>query len=260
MIQWFAKHAAPIAALAIGASLSGCGITAVDWNKVDGVPLAELDMAGETPDEIYLVGPDKLIITDGDVMAITVEGNADAGEALRFDLDGNKLTIARDQDVYSGSGKAEIRLTIPAPKSLGIAGSGDIEAAKMASRAEIKIAGSGRIAVASIDAEQLTVDIAGSGDVSAAGTAKDLGIDMAGSGNVRLGELMADTVTVEIAGTNNVDLASNGSVSGEIAGSGKINVTGSAECTVETAGSASLICRAAPAAADAPVADDAAEQ
>ncbi len=248
MIQWFAKRAAPIAVLALGMAVSGCGVVPGYWNEVDGVPLAELDVSGDAPGAITLVGPDRLVITEGDVMAITVEGSADAGEALRFDLDGDELTIARDQNVYDGSGNAEIRLTIPAPKSLGIAGSGAIEAATMAKSAEIEIAGSGSITVTSLDADELDVDIAGSGDVTAAGTANALAIDIAGSGNVRLRELMADTVTVSIAGSGDVEVSSNGSVKANIAGSGDISVTGSASCSVETAGSGTLTCNSGPAA------------
>ncbi len=253
MIQEFAKRAAPIAVLMLGTSLSGCGFVSMDmdWDEVEGVPLAELDMSGDAPDEISLAGPDSLIITEGDGMTITLDGDSEAGDALRFDLDGDELTIARDNNVYDGSKRAIVRLTIPAPETLGIAGSGDIESATMASRAEIEIAGSGSITVAAIDAEDLDVAIAGSGDVSAAGSAQSLDVSIAGTGNVRLGELMADNVSVSIAGSGNVDLASNGRVDGSIAGSGNITVTGSATCSVDTAGSGKLTCNRAPSTADA---------
>lgn len=251
MIRKLAKAAAPIAALAMGAALSGCAYMS-DWEEVDGVTLAELDMSGDPPTRITLAGPDKVVITEGDTLEITVEGDEEAGAALRFDRDGERLTIARDRKAYDGSGAAIVRMSIPAPSDLSIAGSGTIEAFSMASDADIEIAGSGDITVASIEAEELDVDIAGSGNVTAVGTAEKLSVEIAGSGNVKLEELTADDVNIEIAGSGNVRVASNGKVDAEIAGSGDIVVTGSATCSVQSAGAGSLTCRpaATTAAAD----------
>lgn len=259
MIRMFARRAAPLAALAMGAALSGCAYMA-DWDEVEGVPLAELDLSGEAPTRVTLAGPDMVVITEGDTLAITLEGNEEAGEALRFDREGERLTIARDSNVYDGRGRATVHMTMPAPSHLAIAGSGTMESATMASDASLEIAGSGSLKVASISAQKLNVDIAGSGNISAAGTAAELSVEIAGSGDVQLGELLANDVTVEIAGSGDVDLASNGTVDAEIAGSGDITVTGSATCSVQSAGSGSLTCRPAASTAAATEEDDAEEE
>ena len=251
MIAWVSKNAAPLAALAMGAALSGCGMNYNSWEEVEGVPLAELDMSGEAPDTIRLAGPDRVVISEGDTLTITLEGGSEAGEALRFDRDGNRLSIARDSEIYSGRNEAIVLVTMPAPANLEIAGSGEIESSTLASNGELEIAGSGEIKVTNVDAETLDVEIAGSGDIEAAGSAQKLSIEIQGSGDVDLRELMADEVSVEIAGSGNVQLTSNGSVDAEIAGSGDIVVTGSATCSVSTAGSGSLTCREAPASAEA---------
>ena len=248
MIAWFAKRAAPLAALALGAALSGCAYM-TDFDEVSGVPLADLDLSGEAPDTIGLVGPDKVVISEGDTFTVTLDGDAEAGGALRFDLDGNDLTIARDSKVYDGSRSAIVRITMPPAANLEIAGSGSIEADTMASEAEIEIAGSGDISVASIAAERLSVEIAGSGTVTAAGSAKVLSVEIAGAGDVKLAELMADDVSVEIAGSGDVEVASNGTVDANIAGSGDVVVTGNATCSLQSAGSGSLSCRPTETAA-----------
>lgn len=258
LVRGVARSAAPIAALAMGAMLSGCAYMG-GWDEVEGVPLAELDTSGDAPTRLVLAGPDKVVISEGDGLTITLEGNAQAGEALRFDRDGDRLTIARDNSVYDRSDAAIVRITMPAPAELGIAGSGTIEAVSMASNAEIEIAGSGTINVERIEAESLSVEIAGSGGVSAAGSAATLSIEIAGSGDVQLADLMADDVTVEIAGSGDVELASNGTVSAEIAGSGDVVVFGNATCSVSSAGSGSLTCRPSPASAGAADADAAPE-
>lgn len=253
MTHNFLKRMAPAIALAIGASLSGCNVS-IDMSGFDGVPLGELDTSGDAPSGILLAGPDAVVITDGSEFAVTVDGDPDAVEAVRFDREGEALEIGRDTDVFDGRGSATIRVTMPAPKELGIAGSGKIEANTIASEAVIEIAGSGDVVVESVEAERLGIEIAGSGEVIASGTATNLDVEIFGSGDVKLANLTADTVSVEIAGSGNVEIASDGTVDAEIAGSGDIVVTGSATCSVDTAGSGSLTCKPA-ATADAAEAD-----
>jgi hypothetical protein len=251
MEKRFFKRIAPLAALAMGTALSGCNYV-IDWeHEVTGVALAELDTSGSIPSQITLAGPDKIIISDGEELSITLDGDAEAGEALRFDLDGDELTIARDSKVYKGSKHAIVRITLPSPEALTVAGSGTIEAESMAGDAEIDIAGSGKINVSSLTAQRLSVDIAGAGDVTAAGTAERLSVGIAGSGDVDLKQLKAVNVSVEIAGSGDVEVASDGEVKADIAGSGDVTVIGSAKCSLNKAGSGSLTCNPAPATTEA---------
>jgi len=250
MIRSITRRAAPLAVLTLGVSLSGCAYVA-DWDEVDGVAIGELDMGGEAPTALELAGPDSVVITQGEALTITLDGDYEAGEALRFDRDGDELTIARDRSIYDGSSKAIVLITMPSPKTLGIAGSGTIEADSMAQMAEIEIAGSGDIGVAAMEAEELDIEIAGSGSVTAKGTAQELEVSIAGSGDAMLAELSADTVSIEIAGSGDVAVASDGTVAASIAGSGDVVVTGSASCTVSSAGSGSLTCRPPATSADA---------
>lgn len=254
MIHKLAKQLAPVATLALGASLSGCAFIVSDFsNDIEGVPLTELDMSAPAPDSIVLAGPDKIIISEGDELAITLEGNSEAGEALRFDRDGDSLAIGRDSDVYDGSGQAIVRITMPAPQELTIAGSGDIESFSLADKADVTIAGSGDISFGPISSENLEISIAGSGSVSGSGTAQDLDIGIAGSGNVILTELNAQNADVEIAGSGNVEFASDGTVSANLVGAGDIVVTGSASCTSNNIGAGNLTCRPAPTAETAAI-------
>ena len=241
MIRTFARTLAP--ALALGTMLGGCNVSF--GNNVSGVPLDELDRGGDAPVQITLAGPDEVVITEGETFSVTLDGDADAGEALRFDRDGNELTIARDSDIWDGNGKAIVRITMPAPQELAIAGSGTIKSATVSPKAGLEIAGAGDIRVDKVNGESLSVEIAGSGDVVAAGSAKELRVEIVGSGNVALEKLSADDVRVEIAGSGDVALASNGTVDVEIAGSGDVTVFGNAKCSLESAGSGSLTCKPA---------------
>jgi len=244
MTHNFFRRIAPAIVLALGASLSGCYVN-FDVSNFEGVPLAELDMGGDPPSALELAGPDSVVVTDGAEFAVTIDGDPDAVDAVRFDRDGETLEIGRDTDIFDGSGTATIRVTMPAPRELAIAGSGSIESSTMASEAAIEIAGSGDVSVANMSAEQLEVGIAGNGDVKSAGTVTKLEISIAGSGNAEFSGLKAETVEISIAGSGNIDLASDGTVDASIAGSGNIRVTGNATCSVDTAGSGSLSCKPA---------------
>lgn len=185
----------------------------------DGVPLDELDMGGEPPVDIAVSGPDDVILKTGETLDITFEGDAAAIEDLRFRIDGEKLRIGRDDEWKESSGKALIRVTMPAPSAISLAGSGNLDADALASSAEISIAGSGKVTIAEIAADDLEVSVAGSGGLSGRGTARRLEISIAGSGD--------------------------------------IVVTGNASCKTSSAGSGTVTCKPGGVQATGPVGSEA---
>lgn len=243
MLNKFLKQMAPFVALAMSATLAGCDRVDLKINGVDmvGVPLSELDMSGDPPTALAMLGPDTVVITEGDSLSIDVEGDEKAVDALRFTFEDGTLGVARDSDVWD-KGIATVRVTMPAPQDLVMAGSGRIEAPAMAKNAEIAIGGSGSITVANFAAEQLEIIIGGSGDVIGGGTAERLEINIGGSGKVDLRGLKADRAEITIAGSGDVRFASDGEVVANIIGSGDVRVTGNAKCEANTIGSGSLTC------------------
>ncbi|MEE4153288.1 MAG: head GIN domain-containing protein [Erythrobacter sp.] len=240
--------AATIMAFAGAALLSACAFVDFDaGGMTGGVPLAELDMSGSAPTSIALAGPDTVILTEGETLDITVEGDQAAIEKVRFKLEDDELKIGRENGKADSDAKATIRVTMPPPGEIAVAGSGSITAPAMARQAELDIAGSGSIEVASLDAERLEVNIGGSGTATAAGKASRLEVSVAGSGDVRLAGLSAERVEVSIAGSGDVELASDGTVEASIAGSGDVTVTGNAKCTLSSVGSGKLHCNPATA-------------
>ncbi|MGB3472295.1 MAG: head GIN domain-containing protein [Erythrobacter sp.] len=235
---------ASAAVLLASTGLSGCFFA---FSETPGVPLDELDMSGAAPTEIGLAGPDDVILTVGEELAITVEGDDSVVEDLRFDLNGKELDIGRQRDWSDMTGKAVIRITMTAPREIDLAGSGTITAPAVASDTEISIAGSGRLTISEIAAGRMEIDMAGSGEITGAGTVERLEISSAGSSTVSFAKVNANDVEISTAGSANIDLASDGSVKASMAGSGKINVVGDAKCELDSVGSGSLNCKAKPA-------------
>ena len=252
MIHRILKGVAPVAAMALGVMATGCNMD-VQWDGENkGVPLAELDYEGAAPDTVALLGPDTVVVTDGDRLTIAVEGDDEAVEALRFYLEDDTLGVSRDGKARNIDGKATVRITMPSPKALMLAGSGGIAAQSMADRAELNIAGSGRIDVASIAASQLEVNVAGSGQAAAAGSADRLELNIMGSGSAEMDELSAGNAEVNVMGAGSGAFASDGKVEANIMGSGNVTVFGRADCKINAMGSGSLNCRdAAEPKADA---------
>ena len=252
MLQQIFKRVAPVAALALGTAVAGCDLN-IEINGKEGAPLGELDMSGDAPTGLALLGPDAVVITSGDTLDIDLEGDPDAVEAMRFTLEGGTLGILRDSDVYDGNGQVTVRVTMPAPSDLTMAGSGTIKADAVASSADITSAGSGSINVTGVDAEDLEVTIAGSGSITASGTADRLEVTIAGSGGVNMPKLKVDEAEVSIAGSGSVAFASDGEVEANIMGSGSVTVTGDATCELNSMGSGTLTCNSV---GDAPAEDD----
>ena len=236
--------AASMLAATIG--LSGC--INID-SSFDGVPLDQLADGDGPPVEITLAGPDDLIVTVGDTLDISVEGDDEVLEDLRFKRKGDSLAIGRESSWGDSRGKAIIRVTMPAPRSVALAGSGDIDSETLASDAEVSIAGSGKVKIGEVAADELDISIAGSGSLSASGSATELEISIAGSGDIDFAGLKADKVDISIAGSGDIELASDGVVEASIAGSGDVTVTGSATCKSSAMGSGTVTCKPATATA-----------
>lgn len=238
-----------LAAIALPAMLGGCDGSDISINGQQGVPLSEIEMAGPPPSEVVLASGDTVIIADGDTFTLTLEG--EDLDSLRFVRDDKVIGISR-ADSWRGKGKATIRITMPPPREMVIAGSGTIRAQSLSPSSEVSIGGSGLIEFGTVAAEKLAINIGGSGTVRGAGTVKRLEVNIGGSGDVELAGLKADSAEVSIGGAGDVAFASDGEVEANIAGAGDVKVAGSAKCTVSAFGSGTLTCAPGLAAPTAP--------
>ncbi len=246
MLYKVLKNAAPLLAAVLALGAAGCD-GKISINGKDGTALADLDLSGNAPTELVLAGPDDVIVTRGDALAIEVDGDRQAVEALRFTLDDTALGIMRDNSSLRGNGKATVRVTMPPLAKLVIAGSGTVTAAAMAGNSEATIAGSGTARITQVDADALDVTIAGSDKLVARGRARALDLNIVGSGKADMSGLTVESADVTIAGSGDAAFASDGTVEANVLGSGDVTVTGSARCTIKSMGSGTLRCNAGTA-------------
>lgn len=235
---------APIAAIAIAAAASASdGKVQFSCDGEEAKKLSELDLSGEAPTELCLLGPDTVHISTGDSLAITVEGDEDIAAGLRFALNDGRLSILRKGGRESGDGTVTVKVVMPAPTKLTMAGSGKIVADSLdGERARVTVAGSGAVETDRVETDSLKVEIAGSGSYRASGNARALKLTIAGSGDARLDALKVEDAKIDIAGSGDSAFASDGTVRATIMGSGEIRVFGRATCKVNSMGSGRLVC------------------
>ncbi len=235
---------APVAALAVAATLSGCDGVKMKISDDEGKPLSEIDTSGPAPTELVLAGPDDVVITHGDKLAIVVGGDPAVAEQMRFTLKNGTLGIMRPGKLWNrdSSGRVTVKVTMPDPTELTLAGSGTIKAVSMAREAKITIAGSGVVETQALTVEKLELTVAGSGNYRAGGSAHSLELTIAGSGGAQMDGLKVDEAKVTIADSGSTSFASDGSVSASIMGSGSVTVKGRASCKVSAMGSGELVC------------------
>ena len=239
----FFSGLAPILAVAMAAGVAGCDGSKVSINGEHGKKLAELDMSGAAPDELVMFGPDEVQMTQGDKLAITVDGDPAAVEQLRFTLKGGTLGILRAGKMFSGDSKlAVVHVTMPAPKELTMGGSGKITALALAPGAKVTILGSGQIDAKSVSGDRLEVTLPGSGSFTAAGKVGKLDLTILGSGSAELGAVSVDSAKINVLGSGGATFSSDGEVDATILGSGSVTVKGRARCKVSAIGSGQLIC------------------
>ncbi|WEK45507.1 MAG: hypothetical protein P0Y56_10730 [Candidatus Andeanibacterium colombiense] len=83
----FLKNVAPAIAMAVVAT-GGTGCDGkFSFNGKQGRRLGELDLDGDAPETVHLMGPDVVRIVAGDAFSIALEGSDDAKERMRFILD-----------------------------------------------------------------------------------------------------------------------------------------------------------------------------
>ncbi len=238
MIEAARTLLASTALLGAGLALPGCD-GGIEINGQKGVPLSEIEISGPPPSQVILSSSDTVIVTDGDIFDIQVEGAG--AEGLRFVRDGEVIGVTRENN-WTGPSGAVIRITMPPPREIVIAGSGSVQAQSLASNAEINVGGSGKVQFQRVAAEKLGINIGGAGSVQGTGTARTLEVLIGGSGDIIMPGLKADTAEVSIGGSGDVVFASDGTVEANIGGSGDVKVSGNAKCKLNSFGSGSLTC------------------
>ena len=196
---------------------------------------------------VRLIGSANLVLKQGDVASLTVEGDKDHLKDLKVETRGDELVLRyepRRHFVWWGSDRKGPRflLTAQTLERISTAGSGDIRAESWTAPGdfEIAIAGSSDVNIGLLAARKLLVRISGAGDVKIAGGVLEQNVRIAGSGDYRAGALQSATATISIGGSGDATLWARDNLSVKIAGSGDVKYYGRPSITQSIAGSGSV--------------------
>lgn len=197
-------------------------------------------------DQIEVAGPYDVTVTTGGATAVAAKGGSALLDETEVVVEDNKLIIRpkKKNGFRFGwkGGKAAFTVSTAALNGAAIAGSGDIDVDKAGGDFRGKVAGSGSLKVAALNAGAAQMAIAGSGGISAAGSAQSIKVSIAGSGDVDAAGVAAKSADISIAGAGNVRANASDSANISIMGSGDVTVTGGAKCTTSKMGSGNVNC------------------
>jgi hypothetical protein len=171
----------------------------------------------------------KLYLRQGSPQKVEVEGDRDYIEELDIRVEGDRLTMGRDNWNFwnwtNNNNRVTIYVTVPEIKGLSVSGSGDlIGETKITSRdLELKVSGSGSMVLEADASGMLDADVSGSGDIELKGKSHDFESHVSGSGKVKLNIAIADRATFGLSGSGKVIASGSAQeVKATISGSGEV--------------------------------------
>ena len=182
-----------------------------------------------------------LYITIGPSFKMTLEGDADYLRDIETVVKEGKLHIRQDSYRFFNNERADVYITMPSIKGLGVSGSGKakIESSVEADAFNVSVSGSGRLYIADLTADTFSCSISGSGDVivEGKGSADNGKITISGSGNYSGEGFEIDNLTVNISGSGKCDCKAGDSLKASISGSGNVYYSGQPKLDVRASGS-----------------------
>nr|WP_137677019.1 DUF2807 domain-containing protein [Parerythrobacter lutipelagi] len=208
-----------------------------DW---DGVPVEDFDLTQTPPEKIVVLGAVRVFIAEGKTFRIQTPGEGPS--LVRLAQREGKLVIARRDRESATAEASTVEITMPAPRSVTLAGAGFVEIGALADDAGVSITGSGSVMLNGVTCTRLKAKVLGSGRLHAIGSVEHLKLVSAGSGEADLAQLDVGKAQITITGSGSARLACDGEVEAKMMGSGNVTVYGRARSRVQSLGSGRFNC------------------
>ncbi len=199
-------------------------------------------------DRVQIDGPYQVTLVTGVSSGARAEGSADALDRLQVEVQGRTLRVRRNASAWGGypgdrTGPVRVALTTRELRSASVVGSGGLEIDRVKGlRVDLAVSGSGRLAVAAVDADNLVVSLLGAGGIALAGRAKQLKATVQGSGELAAAGLRADDAQILSRTAGRMTVAAVRSAKVTATGPGDVEIIGNPSCTVDAKGSGTVLC------------------
>lgn len=193
--------------------------------------------------EVEAAGDIRLIVIQGDLKPIKIEGDENILPYIEVIQDGDRVTIQPKKDInLSPSGDLNIYVTSPNYTSIEVSGSSDIIGQNKISGNEdlsLEASGSGDIEM-ELDVPKVSADISGSGTIKLKGQTKDLNIDLSGVGHAYCYDLQSENATVGISGAGSAQVFASVKLDVDVSGAGNVDYKGSPAISQQISGAGSV--------------------
>lgn len=173
-----------------------------------------------------------------------IEGDRRSSESVDLSVNGTTLTLRRRSDARSAV-RVTVVLTTPALRAVTVTGSADVQVTGIkGDRVDLSVAGTGRIAVDAMEAEQAQAAIVGESRIMLSGRARLLRLSNNGSGAIDARAISADELLVRLDGPGEVLASARYTASVYSTGQGRVAVAGKPKCSVRAPAGANVSCGA----------------
>ncbi len=178
----------------------------------------------------------------------TASGDPRILEQLRFEQNGNMLTVSRRNLVStakSNNGILSVTINAPTLRNITINGNADVEAAsvKQSGAAAIQIMGSGKLTLGEVVADQLSMFVFGGGNIAISGGKVRIAmIALDGAAKLQAPQMSIRKLELRQAGASDSQLMATETATVQNEGAGNAIITGNARCTVVNNGNGSVSC------------------
>lgn len=199
-------------------------------------------------DRVQVEGPYQVTLSTGRSSGAKATGSRQAIDRLSLEVQGRILRIRPNRSGwggYPGEGVGTVRIEISTRdlRVAAVVGSGSLTVDKARGlRLDLSVSGSGRLGVASVDADNLVIGLLGSGKIQLAGKAKQLRATIQGSGDLDAAGLKADDAQINADTAGHVEMAVVRTAKIRALGPGNVDIVGSPTCTVDARGAGIVKC------------------
>jgi hypothetical protein len=188
---------------------------------------------------IHVSIPAKVYVETGNQHSLKIETSEANLEKIKTEVKDDGLYIGCKEKKCNIKGDVVIHIITKELSGVSVAGSCDVIAEKPVNSDDLilKIAGSGDIKFAELQADKVGVKISGSGNVSLSGNGDELGIAIAGSGKINAESFEVDKADIKVSGSGNCKVFASDDLSATIAGSGNVVYKGSPKVNTVISGS-----------------------
>jgi hypothetical protein len=183
----------------------------------------------ETFTKLAFRTPGKLLLRQGPVQKVEIEGKADIIKEIETRVEGSKLIIGKEGKWFDWGSyddeKITVYVTVKNLDAISVSGSGTLiaETPFTTENMDLNVSGSGDLKIHVEATGNIEANVSGSGDIELRGKCKNMESDVSGSGKVDMTITIADLADYHISGSGKiVAKGTSNVVKTTVSGSGKV--------------------------------------